>query len=79
MSIGGLFAAESMYHVRTDASKAAYVGLVRRLGAARDTHRRLLDVQWQTPHLERLGAVEVSRAEYRRRLEDAVTLADAFA
>ena len=79
VSIGGLFAAESMFHVRTDASKAAYVGFVRRLGAAGDAHRRLLDVQWQTPHLERLGAVEVSRAEYRRRLEDAVTLADAFA
>jgi leucyl/phenylalanyl-tRNA--protein transferase len=79
VSIGGLFAAESMYHERTDASKAAFVGLVRRLRAARDADLRLLDVQWQTPHLERLGAVEVPRAEYRRRLEDAAALADAFA
>ncbi len=79
VAIGGLFAAESMYHVRTDASKAAFVGLVRRLCAAGDADRRLLDVQWQTPHLERLGAIEVPRAEYRRRLEAALTLADAFA
>ena len=79
VSIGGLFAAESMYHRRTDASKAAFVGLVRRLRAAGDADRRILDVQWQTPHLERLGAVEVSRREYRCRLEEAVTLTDAFA
>jgi leucyl/phenylalanyl-tRNA--protein transferase len=79
VSIGGLFAAESMYHERTDASKAAFVGLVRRLCAAGDADLRLLDVQWQTPNLERLGAVELSRAEYRRRLEAAATLTDAFA
>ncbi len=78
VSIGGLFAAESMYHERTDASKAAFVALVTRLREAGDADRRLFDVQWQTPHLERLGAVEVSRAEYRRRLEDAATLAEAF-
>jgi leucyl/phenylalanyl-tRNA--protein transferase len=74
VSIGGLFAAESMYHERTDASKAAFVGLVRRLREAGDADRRLLDVQWQTPHLERLGAVEISRAEYRRRLVVALPL-----
>jgi leucyl/phenylalanyl-tRNA--protein transferase len=79
VSIGGLFAAESMYHVRTDASKAAFVALVERLRAAGDADRRLLDAQWQTPHLERLGAVETPRAEYRRRLLEAVSLADAFA
>ena len=65
VSIGGLFAAESMYHVRTDASKAAFVALVERLRAAGDADRRLLDAQWLTPHLERLGAVEITRGEYR--------------
>ena len=74
VSIGGLFAAESMYHVRTDASKAAFVALVERLRAAKDADRRLLDVQWQTPHLERLGAVEITRGEYRARLAAALRL-----
>jgi leucyl/phenylalanyl-tRNA--protein transferase len=79
VSIGGLFAAESMYHARTDASKAAFVALVGLLRDAGDGDRRLLDAQWQTPHLERLGAVEVSRAEYRTRLDAALALDDAFA
>jgi leucyl/phenylalanyl-tRNA--protein transferase len=74
VSIGGLFAAESMYHVRTDASKAAFVALVERLRAAGDAERRLLDLQWQTPHLERLGAVEITRGEYRARLAAALRL-----
>ena len=65
VAVGGLFAAESMYHVRTDASKAAFVGLVEQLREAGAADRRLLDVQWLTPHLETLGAVEVTRAEYR--------------
>jgi leucyl/phenylalanyl-tRNA---protein transferase len=75
VAIGGLFAAESMFHARTDASKAAFVGLVELLRAAGDADRRLLDVQWPTPHLELLGAVEITRAEYRQRLETALRLA----
>ena len=78
VAIGGLFAAESMFHARTDASKAAFVGLVSLLRAAGEPDRRLLDVQWPTPHLETLGAVEVSRAEYRRRLAVALELDQAF-
>ena len=74
VAIGGLSAAESMYHVRTDASKAAFVALVERLRAAGDADRRLLDVQWQTPHLGRLGAVEITRGEYRARLAAALRL-----
>jgi leucyl/phenylalanyl-tRNA--protein transferase len=61
VAIGGLFAGESMFHRRTDASKAALVGLVQRLRAS---DARLLDVQWVTPHLASLGAVEVSRDFY---------------
>lgn len=78
VSIGGLFAAESMYHTRRDASKAAFVALVGHLQAAGDAERRLLDVQWLTPHLAFLGAVEVSRAEYRRRLGAALAARPAF-
>ena len=74
VAIGGLFAAESMYHARTDASKAAFVGLVSRLREAGDAERRLLDVQWLTPHLSRLGATEISRACYRSRLSAALEL-----
>jgi leucyl/phenylalanyl-tRNA--protein transferase len=71
VAIGGLFAGESMFHRKTDASKVALVGLVDRLreGGAED---RLLDVQWLTPHLASLGAVEVSAAEYQRRLAAAL-------
>ena len=67
VAIGRLFAAESMFGVRTDASKAALAALVERLGPD-----ALIDVQWLTPHLASLGAVEVSREEYLRRLARAL-------
>ncbi len=76
VSIGGLFAGESMFHrpdIGRDASKVALVGLVDVLRAA-GGEDRLLDVQWQTPHLESLGVVEVSRAEYLVRLDAALRL-----
>jgi leucyl/phenylalanyl-tRNA---protein transferase len=71
VAIGGLFAGESMFHRATDASKVALVGLVELLS---DEHRdrRLLDVQWRTPHLASLGVVELPRAYYARLLEDAL-------
>jgi leucyl/phenylalanyl-tRNA--protein transferase len=72
VAIGGLFAGESMFHRRTDASKAALVGLVDLLGAAGDG--RILDVQWLTPHLASLGAVEIPRADYVGRVAAAVEL-----
>jgi leucyl/phenylalanyl-tRNA---protein transferase len=76
VSIGGLFAGESMFYrpgIGRDASKvalAALVELLRRAGA----EGRLLDVQWQTPHLASLGAVELPREEYLRRLALALPL-----
>jgi len=73
---GGLFAAESMYHARTGASKAAFLGLVELLRAAGGP--RLLDVQWATPFLVSLGVREVTRAEYHRRLDMALALPEAF-
>jgi leucyl/phenylalanyl-tRNA---protein transferase len=71
VSIGGLFAGESMFHRETDASKVALVGLVELLREAPD-EPRLVDVQWQTPHLASLGVVQVSRREYLGLLPDAV-------
>lgn len=67
--IGGLFAGESMFHTATDASKVALVHLVDWLRA---TDARLFDVQWTTPHLESLGAIDVPRDTYLRRLAVAV-------
>lgn len=67
VSIGGLFAGESMFHRERDASKVALMALVGILG---DEHadRRVLDVQWQTPHLASLGVVRRSRGEYLEQL-----------
>jgi leucyl/phenylalanyl-tRNA---protein transferase len=71
VAIGGLFAGESMFHRARDASKVALVGLVALLG---DEHadQRLLDVQWETPHLRSLGAVTVPRPSYLSRLRTAL-------
>lgn len=75
VSIGGLFAGESMFHepYGRDASKVALVALVGKLREAGGT-ARLLDVQWQTPHLQSLGVVEIPRKEYLCRLEEALPL-----
>ena len=69
VAVGGLFAGESMFHSRTDASKVALVALVERLRAGGAT---LLDVQWVTPHLASLGAVEVPRRGYLDLVAEAV-------
>ena len=67
--IGRFFAGESMFHRATNASKVAVwatVELLRLDGAV------LFDVQWTTPHLLSLGAVDVERDEYLRLLASAV-------
>jgi leucyl/phenylalanyl-tRNA--protein transferase len=69
VAIGGLFAGESMFHHQTDASKVALVALV---GLLRDAGASLLDVQWATPHLKSLGAVEVPRTSYHTLLAEAL-------
>jgi leucyl/phenylalanyl-tRNA--protein transferase len=65
VQVGGLFAAESKFHRRTDMSKVALAALVRSVFAA---GVQLLDVQFGTPHLLSLGAFEVPRAVYLKRL-----------
>jgi leucyl/phenylalanyl-tRNA--protein transferase len=69
VAVGGLFAGESMFHSVTDASKVALAALVERL---RTQGFALFDVQMTTGHTERMGAVEISRAEYLRRLREAI-------
>lgn len=58
---GGLFAAESMFHASTDASKIALVCAVRSLFGA---GIELFDVQFLTDHLQSMGAVEWPRERY---------------
>jgi len=76
VSLGGAFFGESMFHVARDASKVALVHLVARL---RRGGFRLLDTQFVTPHLAGLGAVEISRDVYRRRLAAALDVEADFA
>jgi len=59
-----------MFHRASDASKVALVATVEGLRAGGG---RVFDVQWCTPHLASLGAVEIPRAEYLARARDAVT------
>jgi leucyl/phenylalanyl-tRNA---protein transferase len=76
VSIGGLFAGESMFYrpgIGRDASKVTLVALVDVLQRA-GAEGRLLDVQWQTPHLASLGAVALPREEYLQLLEVALRL-----
>lgn len=67
--IARFFAGESMFHRATDASKAALVALTQALAAG---DFLLFDVQWTTPHLVSLGAIDISRADYLRTLGAAV-------
>jgi len=71
VAVGGLFAGESMFHRRTDASKIAFAALV---DALRASGFELFDVQVLNPHLESLGCIEISREEYLDRCEHAVSL-----
>jgi leucyl/phenylalanyl-tRNA--protein transferase len=69
VAIGGLFCGESMFHRRADASKVALVRLIEVLGGD-----GLIDVQWMTPHMASLGAVEVPREEYLAMARQAMAL-----
>jgi leucyl/phenylalanyl-tRNA--protein transferase len=68
VSLGAAFFGESMFSTRTDASKVALMHLVARLKVG---GFKLLDTQFITDHLIQFGAVEISRADYRRRLAKA--------
>jgi leucyl/phenylalanyl-tRNA---protein transferase len=65
---GGLFAAESMFHRRSNMSKVALAVAVRSLSSA---GIELFDVQFRTEHLSTMGARELPRDEYLARLESA--------
>lgn len=65
VAVGSLFSGESMFAVAPDASKVAFVHLVRQL---QRWGFPLIDSQVHTDHLERFGAVEIPRAEYLDRI-----------
>jgi leucyl/phenylalanyl-tRNA--protein transferase len=69
VSLGGCFFGESMFALRPDASKVAFVTLVRQL-AAWDFD--LVDCQVHTDHLARFGAVEWSRARFLAALRESL-------
>lgn len=69
VSLGRAFFGESMFHRASDASKVALVHLVAILIAGEFT---LLDTQFVTDHLRTLGAVEISRDQYRELLHQAL-------
>lgn len=69
VSLGAAFFGESMFSRARDASKVALVHLVARLI---ERGFMLLDTQFMTDHLGQFGAEEISRADYRRRLDEAL-------
>jgi leucyl/phenylalanyl-tRNA--protein transferase len=75
ISIGGFFAGESMFHRVTDASKAALWRLVQQL---RTRGYQLFDVQWTNEHTRSLGAIDIPREEYLRRLRAALKVQATF-
>jgi len=79
VSVGGLFAGESMFSRPdlggTDASKVCLVHLV---GHLRRQGYTLLDTQFSNPHIARFGCVEIPRTAYHKRLADAVGRAVAW-
>ncbi len=69
VALGAAFCGELMFSRHADGSKLALAWLVDHL---RRTGFQLFDTQFLTPHLASLGAVEITREEYHRRLRDAL-------
>jgi leucyl/phenylalanyl-tRNA--protein transferase len=69
VALGAAFFGESMFHSERDASKVALAFLVDRL---RERGFELLDTQFITSHLTRLGAIEISKDDYVERLKHAI-------
>jgi leucyl/phenylalanyl-tRNA--protein transferase len=69
VAIGGAFFAESKFHRTTDGSKAALFFLCLHL---ENCGYRLLEVQFLTPHLASLGAIEINAESYHEQLAEAL-------
>ena len=66
VALGGLFTSETMFHFTPDAGNAALVATA--AAAGERPGFTLWDIQMATDHTLRFGALEISPAEYRRRL-----------
>lgn len=75
VTLGGAFFGESMFSTATDASKIALIYLVAQLRAGGFV---LLDTQFKTDHLAQFGVIEIARADYRRRLDEALPIQAVF-
>ncbi|OIP16201.1 MAG: leucyl/phenylalanyl-tRNA--protein transferase [Betaproteobacteria bacterium CG2_30_59_46] len=69
VSLGRMFYGESMFSLATDASKIAFVHLVRQLER---WGFGMIDCQMKTAHLASLGAREIPRAEFSQKLSELV-------
>ena len=70
VSVGAFFAGESMFHRERDASKVAMTYLVSHLKVR---GFEMFDVQQATRHAVRMGATEIPRNDFVRRLGQAVS------
>ncbi len=75
VGFGGYFAAESMFHTASDASKAAVIHLA---GHLQQQGFTLFDIQQWTPHMGRLGAQEIPRVVFLARLKKALEIDTLF-
>ena len=75
VKIGAAFFGESMFSRVTDASKVALVHLIARLNAG---GFQLLDAQFMNPHLKTLGAIVISKADYKELLPSAIAASADF-
>lgn len=70
---GGVFCGESMFHYRSNASKLAFLYLVKHLESRGSSW---IDIQVMTPHFELLGAKEIPRNDFLDKLK--LTLSKGF-
>ena len=63
VDLGHIFCGESMFSKVSNASKIAFVTLIKQLN---ENNYKLLDCQVHNDHLEKLGAIEISRETFMR-------------
>lgn len=73
--VNGIFCGESMFHLQTDASKAAFLALSKHMVSNK---MFIIDCQLVNPHLERLGCIAIQRNEFLSLLKEHQTLVDCW-
>ncbi|MGS2721299.1 leucyl/phenylalanyl-tRNA--protein transferase [Paraglaciecola aestuariivivens] len=68
--VGKVFCGESMFHIQTNASKLAFLHLVRLL---KSQGAEMIDCQMQNPHLKSLGCEEIERSIFLSKLGEQLT------